>query len=136
MFLVNNYIVINEYPGRKRGECYDRKHAIETDYKKDLASGRIKSYLDFDNYFNPDLTLSAPFEKDESKANKIIEMALFQIGTRWMQRLKETFPDHEYTLVMYFDSENSEWFLDFFNGLHKVEDYNDSGRIDCIHYFS
>ena len=100
-----------------------------------ISASQINS-IDFDDYYNPDLTLNVTFEKDEKKSALIIENNLFQIGKRWEERLKELFPNNQYTLVMYFDSENSDWFLDFYNGKRKIEESKDSKRFKGIHYFA
>ena len=135
IFVIDKYIVISEYPGGDPYENYEWRRTINADYKKDLKSGRIKSSLDFDNYFNPDLNLSITFEKDEMKANSIAEKALFKIGKRWMERLKKNFPEYKYTLVMYFDSKGSEWFMDFYNGAQQITASQNPDRYKNIFYF-
>jgi hypothetical protein len=136
IFSVDKYIVINEYAGGDPYKNYEWKQTIKATYEEDLKSGRIRSSFDFDNYFNPDLNLLITFEKDEKKANSIIEKALHQIGKRWEERLKKIFPENKYTLVMYFDSENSEWFLDFYNGVQQITDSKNPDRFKGIFYFS
>jgi transposase len=137
IYLIDKYIVIGEtasYYKRNR-EHVDCKAINLAQYKEDLKTGKIKSSIDFDDYYNPDLTLNVPFERDEKKSALFIKDNLFQIGKRWEERLKELFPSHQYTLVMYFDTENSDWFLDFYNGKRKIEESKDSNRFKDIHYF-
>ena len=138
IYLIDKYIVIDETASyyKKNIGPVDCKAIRLAQYKEDLKTGRIKSAIDFDDYYNPDLTLNVTFEKDEKKSALIIENNLFQIGKRWEERLKELFPNHQYTLVMYFDSENSDWFLDFYNGKRKIEESKDSKRFKGIHYFA
>ena len=137
IYLIDKYIVIDETAEyyRMNRKTVDCKAIRLVEYKGDIESGRIKSPVDFDDYYNPDLTLHVSFEKDLKKALSIVEKTLFQIGTRWKERLLELFPNHEYTLVMYFDSENSDWFLDFYNGKRKIDESKDSKRFKGIHYF-
>lgn len=136
MFLVDQYIVIDEYAGGRPKSHYDCKRYVTKNYNSDLRSGRIKSSLDFDNYYNPDLTLVVMFEENEEKANSIIEKTLHQIGKSWEKRLKELFPKHKYTLVMYFDSVSSDWFLDFYNGTQLIKDPQNSDRYKEVYYFN
>lgn len=137
IYLIDKYIVIDETASyyRKKGMPVDCKAISLAQYKEDIDSGKIKSSRDFDDYYNPDLTLHITFERDEKKSASIIEKTLFQIGTRWEDRLIELFPNHEYTLVMYFDTENSDWFLDFYNGIRRIDKSKDSKRFKAIHYF-
>jgi hypothetical protein len=136
IFLVDKYICINEYAGGPNNNNYKPEHSVRTSYKEDLKSGRVKSSLDFDDYYNPDLTFFIDFERDEKKANLIIKDAFFKIGKRWGERLKEMFPDNKYTLVMYFDAENSEWFLDIYNSSLQITDSQNPDRYTGIFYFN
>lgn len=136
IFFVDKYIVINEYAGGANKNDYNPEHHVKTSYKEDLKTGKVKSSLEFDDYYNPDLTLCVDFEDDEIKANLIIEKALFQIGKRWKDRLKELFPEYKYTLVMYFDSESSDWFLDFRNRIEQITDSKNPDRFKGIYYFT
>ena len=139
MFLVDQYIVINEYVASIKDydySAYEFKKGVKDQYEEYLASGKIKSFLDFDSYFNPDLTLLINYEPDEKKADSIAKKLLLQIGSRWEERLKELFPEYEYTLVMYFDCVESEWFLDFYNGIHQIKDPKDPERMKYIFYFN
>ena len=74
------------------------------------------------------LTLDILFERDQKKANVLIKKALTQIGETWQQRLKNKFSNYDYTLVMYFNSEDLEWYLDFYNGTVDIEKNDSSGR--------
>ena len=136
IYLVDQYILIDE------SVCYYKKYKMHVDYqvfkkaqyKKYSLSGKIKSSFDFDNFFNPDLTLNAPFEKNPSKATAIVKNSLSKIGNRWAERLKDRFPDKSYTVVMYFNSEDQEWYLDFYNGTVKIEEFDHSGQCRDIVY--
>ena len=136
IYLIDQYIIIDEsvYYYKKNRMHVNYKAVMRKEYEKYLADGKIKSSFDFDNYFNPDLTLDVPFEKNESRANILIKNKLMQIGKRWHQRLKSQFPKHHYTLVMYFISEDLEWYLDFYNGVVKIEELDPSERCANIIY--
>jgi hypothetical protein len=136
IFLVDKYICINEFAGGPNHKSYNSEYSVRTSYKEDLKSGRVKSSLDFDSYYNPDLTLFINFEKDERKENLIIEKATYQIGKRWEERLKGLFPEYHYTLVMYFDTECSVWFLDIYNSNQQITDSKNPDRFKGVYYFN
>ena len=85
IYLIDHYIVIDEsfsyYKENKMNVDY--KAIKKVKYEEFLKSGKIKSSLDFDNYFNPDLTLYLTFEKDKKRANLLIKKTLIEIGKRW-----------------------------------------------------
>ena len=122
IFLVGPYIVINECVAATRDWSKGKYQLdVQSQYEEYLSSGKIKSFLEFDSYFNPDLNFIINFEPDEKKADLIAKEFLHQIGNRWAERLRDLFPEHEYTLVMCLDSADSEWFLDFYNGNYKID---------------
>ena len=97
IYLIDQYIVIDE-------SCsYYKRNKMHVDYKTDKKSqykeysldGKIKSAFDFDNHFNPDLTLDVPFEKNKIKASIMAKNALTKIGQRWSERLKNQFPGQD-----------------------------------------
>ncbi len=137
--LIDQYIFIDEfvYHYRKGKITADRnKKSVQSSYENYLKDGKIKGPFDFDNRFNPDLTLDILFERDQKKANVLIKKALMQIGETWHQRLKNKFPNYDYTLVMYFNSEDSEWYLDFYNGTVDIKKNDSSGRCRNVVYLN
>ena len=136
IYSIDQYILIDESACyyKKKKMLVDFKRIKQAEYDKYLESNSIKSSLDFDNYFNPDLTLDLPFEKNKEKANSIIQDTLSEIGQRWKARLKESFPEQAYTIVKYFNDEDSEWFLDFYNGTVRIEDFDGSERYTQVEY--
>lgn len=138
IYLLDEYILIDE------SACYYIRNNISIDIKKQrqaaydryLEEGKIKSALDFDNYFSPYLTLDILFEKDRTKANALIKKTLIQIGERWVQRLKSLFPEHDYTLIVFLHFEDSEWYLDFYNGTVDIEKIDSSGRCRNVVYLN
>ena len=138
IYLIDQHILINEfYPYYKKNRMHVDYEAVKkSQYKKYLLDGKIKSSFDFDNYFNPDLTLDVPFEKDKRKADLLSKNALMQIGRRWDERLKSQFPMKDYTIVLYFNSEGSEWYLDFYNRAIKFEEFDSSNQCMDVIYLS
>ena len=137
--LIDQFIFIDEfvYHYKKNKIAADRnKKGVQLSYENYLKDGKIKGPFDFDNHFNPDLTLDIHFERDPQKANALIKKTLMQIGETWHQRLKNKFPDYNYTLVVYFNSEDSEWYLDFYNGVVKIEELDRSEKCVDVIYLS
>lgn len=135
IYSIGQYIVIDEsYLYHKRNRRHVDYRAVKKgQYEKYALEGKIKSSSDFDNFFNPDLTLEVPFEKDKRKADLLSKNALMQIGRRWVERLKSQFPTEDYTIVLYFNSKDSEWYLDFYNGNVRIDELDPLGQcVDVI----
>jgi len=133
IYLIGQHVVIDESGlfYKKNKIHVDYKAEKESRYKKYLLDGKIKSPFDFDNYFNPDLTLDLNFEKNIRKRN-----TLTKIGQRWNDRIKNQFPSQDYTVVLYFNDEDTEWYLDFYNGSVNIEEIDRSKQCKDIVYLS
>lgn len=132
IYIVGQYILIDE-PAcyvTKCGKNFSYKFANLKEYQK--QRGLIKTAFDFDDMFNPDLTLFLPFEKNKKRHKTIAQSLLYEIGIRWKERLAILFPEHECTIVQYYDAENSDWYLDFYNGLKELGDFDTEERIQNI----
>ncbi len=139
IYLIDQYIFIDEFVGyyrKKNMSTYNNSKHMQSEYERFLRDDKIKSSRDFDNYFSPYLTLDILFEKDQKKANALIKKMLIQIGKRWVKRLQDLFPDHDYTLIVFLHSEASEWYLDFYNGVVDIEKNDKSGYCQNIIYLN
>jgi len=81
----------------------------------------------FPPLFNPDLTLSVPFEKNKKRSDSLVKSLLYGIGTRWKERVTMLFSERNRAIAQYYDSENAGWYLYFHNsisllGVSDVED--------------
>jgi len=142
MFLIDKYIVIDETHDHEALLCKDRQMwqidekiiSSEDMYKISVAEGEIKHYIDFDNYFNPDLTFNPRgiLEKTPQKDYLLKRQAMNEIGLEWKKRLLENYPDYNYTLVMYFLTDMEQWMLDFYNG---PANFENSDEYSDIKYF-
>lgn len=138
IYIIDQYIVVDE-PScyvTKYGKDFSYKYANLKEYEKRKKEGVINTAFDFDNFFNPDLTLFLPFEKNKKRHDAITQSLLYDIGTRWKERLAILFSECEYTIVQYYDSENSDWYLDFCNGVKKLGDFDSEERIQNIEFIT
>ena len=94
IYLIDKYIVIDETASyyKKNRELVDCKAIRLAQYKEDLTTGKIKSPVDFDDYYNPDLTLSVLFEKDKKKSALIIKDNLVSNREEVGREIKRTIP--------------------------------------------
>jgi hypothetical protein len=127
IYLIDQYVLIDEFSCRKSKRFIDNRYNRQKQYMRYLSDDKIKSSLDFDNYFSPYLDIDVPFEKNKKKANILAQNALMQIGRRWNERLKELFPNKDYTIALYFHSESMEWYLDCYNGIVDIKENDDTG---------
>ncbi len=124
IYLIDDYILIYEFGiDFRKNNYFNIKRNIQVEYEQLVKTKKIKSYFDFDNCFNPDLTLDIPFERDKKKADFLSKKYLLSIGKEWNQRLIALYPKHEYTLVLYYNTEDTEWYLDFYNGFINMENF-------------
>ncbi|PHR26007.1 MAG: hypothetical protein COA36_13215 [Desulfotalea sp.] len=134
IYIIGQYIVVDE-PAcyvPKYGKGFNYRLANLKEYEKKKQEGLIETAFDFDNFFNPDLTLFLPFEKNKKNHDAIVQSLLYEIGTKWKERLAILFPENKYTIVQYYDSDNSEWYLDFYNGSRVMGDFEAEERIQNI----
>ncbi len=138
IYKIDQYILVDEFScyETRYGKNFNYKYLILREYIKQKKEGLIKTASDFDNFFNPDLTLFLPFEKNKSRHDSITQSLLYDIGIRWKERLAISFSEHEYTIVQYYDLESSDWYLDFYNGVKVLEEFNSEKRIQHIKFIT
>lgn len=138
MYLIDDYIVIEEptiSPSKRKikiaFEFAKIKSSKKNIYRKHVSSGKINNFKDFDNYFNPDLSIDINFTTNFAAGLRLKRKYLNEIGEIWSKRLIESFPDKEYDLILYFDKISEDVFLDFYNGHIELDD----DRYKQVEYF-
>jgi len=107
-------------------------NAVNKSYADKIEKNAINSYLDFDSYFNPDLTLNVYFEKNKEKQENTLIRALTNIGECWCLTVKKYFPNMPHTIILYYNLIDEEWFLDFYNGQVNIDEMQKDGHLSKI----
>ncbi len=134
IFLMCNYVFIDAdiIFQTANNNAVEIKSILKSEFilKQYKDNHKINSLEEFDNYFNPSLTLDLCFERSRERADKLKRQVLEDIGYSWKNKLVRLGLE-DGLLFLHYDKNDGEWTLEFLNSMVAV-DYLTSVLTDVV----